>query len=467
MAGEGSNRHMSTDKGSDISLLLLRAEDLTDAGKHTDALVLYRGILGQVIGADLHEEVERRIAELEGILQASDKSEEADQESAWVCPECHGEVGIQERICPFCERGLRDGTIAPDLKRYEGDGQVRKERFKWLLIGAGLTLIIVVISALGFSGILSDRWLEPSDAQTLVTGAVIEMEASAEPATARLTETPTATAAQTSTPSLTPTITQTPTSTSGVGSSILSEIDGMKLVYVPEGAFQRLESGGGHYRDEIILNGFWIDQTEVTNAMFIEFLNAEGNQEEGGAMWLDAEDADAQIEIVNGEWQAMIKPDHPVVEITWYGAAAYCEWAGRRLPTFAEWEKASRGEDGNLYPWGNEEPNCTLANYKVLGSNSECRGETSRVGAYPDGASPYGALDTAGNVWEWVADWFGEDYYSNSPSEPPLKPSSGSLRTLIGGSWIWLPSRLFVWNNRLSIPEGSYYDGGFRCALSP
>jgi formylglycine-generating enzyme required for sulfatase activity len=326
-----------------------------------------------------------------------------------------------------------------------------------------IALVFLIVGCLsgGISGLLIGIGGEVEGTEEPVEVAFLETD------TPEILPSPTRTNTRTNTPQPTSTSTPSPTTPKlGVGSTLESEVDGMVMVYVPEGTFQRFISGGGQYGEEMTLNGFWIDQTEVTNAMFVEFLNAEGNQEEDGATWLDAEDADAQIEIVNGEWQVVIKPDHPVVEVTWYGAAAYCEWVGRRLPTIAEWEKASRGEDGNLYPWGNEEPNCTLANYKVLGSNSECRGETSRVGAYPDGASPYGTLDTAGNVWEWVADWFGEDYYRD-PSEPPLVPSSSSLRKLIGGSWIWLPSRLFVWNNRLSIPEGSYYDGGFRCARSP
>ena len=257
----------------------------------------------------------------------------------------------------------------------------------------------------------------------------------------------------------------------GVGSTQVSDVDGMVMVYVPEGTFQRFVWSGGHEAggDDINLSGFWIDQTEVTNAMFAEFINTEGNQSEGGNTWLDAGDDDVRIEKKGGEWYASFGwEDHPVVEITWYGAAAYCEWAGRRLPTITEWEKASRGEGGNLYPWGNAELNCNLANYKVLGNYSECRGETSKVGSYPDGASPYGALDTAGNVWEWVADWWWDPhYYESSPTENPPGPSSGSLRMLQGGSWIWLPSRLLVWNTRTSIPADSYYDGGFRCASSP
>jgi formylglycine-generating enzyme required for sulfatase activity len=251
----------------------------------------------------------------------------------------------------------------------------------------------------------------------------------------------------------------------GVGSKLVSDVDGMVMVYVPEGSFLMRDHKDYGYDQppqfDIYLDGFWIDQTEVTNAMFAEFLNAEGNQEEGGVTWLDAEDADVQIEIVNGEWQAVNKPEHPVVEVTWYGARAYCEWAGRRLPTEAEWEKAARGEDANVYPWGNATPDCALANYEM------CMGEASEVGSYPNGASPYGALDMAGNVWEWVEDWHSEDYYSDPPSENPLGPSSGTYRVLHGGSWLWLPSTVNTFNNARDYPWKTNSDLGFRCASSP
>jgi formylglycine-generating enzyme required for sulfatase activity len=105
-----------------------------------------------------------------------------------------------------------------------------------------------------------------------------------------------------------------------------------------------------------------------------------------------------------------------VIEMRWEDANAYCVWAGRSLPTEAQWEKAAKGTDGRIFPWGDENPNETLLNY------NRNVGETTRVGSYEDGKSPYGAYDMAGNVWEWVADKYNKYYYSNSPSENPTGP---------------------------------------------
>jgi len=122
-----------------------------------------------------------------------------------------------------------------------------------------------------------------------------------------------------------------------------------------------------------------------------------------------------------------IARDRPVVMVTWHGAAAYCEWAGGRLPTEAEWEYVARGPEGNLYPWGNTLPDCNLANFGT------CIGVPVNVGSRPAGASWCGALDMAGNVWEWVADRFGP--YSDLAQKNPIGPDSGDVPVLRGGGW--------------------------------
>ena len=182
-----------------------------------------------------------------------------------------------------------------------------------------------------------------------------------------------------------------------------------EMLLVPAGPFEMGSTNGAP--DEapvhtVQLEAFYIDKYEVTAAQYVAFLNATGGNEDGeGHPLLDLEDSldDAQV-ARSGDVYALKDQelaDHPVVEVSWYGAWTYCGWAGLRLPTEAEWEKAARGTDGRKFPWG-EEIDGIKANY--LDSGDAFDNGTTPVGLFPDGASPYGALDMAGNVWEWVWD---------------------------------------------------------------
>ncbi|MEW6401239.1 MAG: SUMF1/EgtB/PvdO family nonheme iron enzyme [Chloroflexota bacterium] len=247
--------------------------------------------------------------------------------------------------------------------------------------------------------------------------------------------------------------TKPPTSTTlSIGSTMTGE-DGMTLLYVPAGEFMMGSNSGDSDEQPVhtvYLDAFWIDQTEVTNTLYALCVLA------------DECDQPASRDSFTRKPYFGINEfdDYPVINVSWEDAKTYCLWVGRRLPTEAQWEKAARGTDGRTYPWGDESPNASMLNYN--GSV----GDTAEVGAYPDGASLYGAFDMAGNVWEWVADWYDSAYYQNSPSSNPLGPDSGLFRVLRGGSWYFDDINVRSADRYRDNPTTTNYIG-FRCARSP
>ena len=252
-----------------------------------------------------------------------------------------------------------------------------------------------------------------------------------------------------------PTATETP-EILGVGSTMISEKDGMVMIYIPAGEFQMgSETGSSDEKPihKVYLDAFWIDQTEVTNAMYAKCVAAnECDEPVRGSSYTR-----------NGYYGNPEFDDYPVIYVSWEDAKAYCSWADHRLPTEAEWEKAA-GWDAEagaqrIYPWG-DSIDGRYANY-----NSNVN-DTTAVGNYKKGMSFYGAYDMAGNVWEWVGDWYVNDYYANSPATNPLGPETGNLRVLRGGSWGDLGINLRSANRSENYPSfaGSYNAVGFRCA---
>lgn len=207
---------------------------------------------------------------------------------------------------------------------------------------------------------------------------------------------------------------------------------------------------------KVNLDAFWIDRTEVTNAMFARCVSQGGcdpRPERRGTTGV------ASLKHLNYYYDAEFA-NYPVLTYEAKDAADYCEWAGRRLPTEAEWEKAARGTDARQFPWG-EGKECTR------GSFFGCTEDTTTVDGPMAGASPYGALNMAGNVWEWVADQYASDYYANSPSTNPTGPAQGQGNVRRGGGWRSLTRDLRVTARESGVAQ-HYMDGqmGFRCAMS-
>jgi len=251
---------------------------------------------------------------------------------------------------------------------------------------------------------------------------------------------------------------------------------GGEMVLVPAGEFTM---GSNHGKDDeqpahrVYLDTFFIDTYEVTNAQYAEFMRSTGHTPPYGDPW--------PRNTRQGQNPPSGYEDHPVVGVSWLDAQAYCQWAGKRLPTEAEWEKAARGTDGRTYPWGEQEATCEYAvlfdrkvNKWPFGIGCG-RPETWPVGSKPNGVSPYGAHDMAGNVAEWVSDWYALTYYARSPKSNPSGPEKGvrifrllgnkePFRVVRGGNWAAEGDGVRSSGRGWGEPHRQWPRHGFRCA---
>ena len=335
---------------------------------------------------------------------------------------------------------------------------------RWVLYVGGFALLIVFVYWFVYwsGNVLRGYMNEFKTPEPLTTTSITEV--------ATMTDKPRPTQIKTA---LLPTDTAiiepiiTPSPTTEALPRLMTDDYGVPMAFVPAGLFQMGsdgESDNEKPEHAVYIDSYWIDETEVTNEKFASFLSEVGNQVEGGVTWLNTKDGDVLIAMNGDVWQPKSGfADHPVIEVSWYGARAYCEWVGGRLPTEAEWEKAARGGlEGELYPWGDEDPVCTPGAENGAQYVS-CDGSTVPVKTFsPNG---YGLYDMAGNVWEWVADWYDGDYYVKSPENNPTGPEEGSARMLRGGSW---GRNVYSLRAAYRYAYGPSYTGdgdiGFRCA---
>ncbi len=241
--------------------------------------------------------------------------------------------------------------------------------------------------------------------------------------------------------------------------------DGTPMVLVPKASFQMGCDDGEPDeapRHLVELSSYYVDVYPVTNLRFAQFLNeVKTHLDDAGRPYI-ALGPDKAIRLVGGRYVVSEgMDDHPAIHVSWFGAEAYCKWSGKRLPTEAEWEFAARGTDGRTFPWGNSSPESTnpVANCNALSNN------TTPVGSFQD-ASPFGCHDMAGNVLEWCADWYSEDFYRRSPPRDPLGPPRGTKRVCRGGCYHY-DSYSVRSSYRVNMDPAHLFEPvGFRCAVS-
>ncbi len=339
----------------------------------------------------------------------------------------------------------------------------RKARRFWGF--AALSLVLIITLLLALKPALKDTPLPSATVHAANIATPLQVPAATTPPTFTLEpaeESPVELAEPTAEPTAPP--------TPQAGDSRVNPLDQAVIIFIPAGEFMmglteaQLDSLMSLCPDcnrsylnnslpahPVALDSFWIYRTEVTNAQYAQCVTASMCRPP------DENRSGTRSDYFGNPAYA----NYPVVFVDWLSTTEYCAWAQARLPTEAEWERAARGDDGRLFPWGDAPPNAQRANF---GGNV---GNTTEAGAYPEGASPYGILDMAGNVWEWVSDWYEADYYEYAAAVNPQGPDSSGedYRAGRGGNWNWDHVYASAAYHDWWDPEMSSGDVGFRCAL--
>jgi formylglycine-generating enzyme required for sulfatase activity len=365
------------------------------------------------------------------------------------------------RFYSAIKRVMTISTTASTLNFPKKPGRVKAKASQSAVIIRIIMVAIIGVVAIIFAGIfgppLIEKWFEPAPVITAISTFTIFPSPVLPGKSSTTTITPDAiisaiiiaTEIPVSVITSTPTQISTPTAT--ILPAEITDSKGVQMMLIPAGEFTMgSNTGDGDEKPvhKVYLDAYYMDKLEVTNVFYSACVSADACKPP------THKDAFTRSSYYgNPQYD-----DYPVVYVNWDMAKTYCEWRSARLPTEAEWEKAARGTDAPTYPWG-QAVECQKANYQA------CIDGTSPAGYFEDGKSPYGVYDMAGNVWEWVADWYSENYYGISLRSNPLGPDSGQARVMRGGSWTRSEYDIRTSNRIRYASTYDNFDVGFRCAM--